>query len=597
MKKMNKNQCIIPTLRLNDMNTFAKIVLLTFCIGSLSTLFSCQEDPAIVLNSEADILDIVLEGQSAPAIIDCSSDTVYIVVDEGTDLRNLQVINIVVSEGASFPEIILTELDFSEPVPVPITAPDGTVNTWYIVVAEALSDETDILTFAISQGGPSGSNPTIDSDNHTVALEVVAGTDLSDVSPIFTLSAGATSDPTSGTPGDYSNPVTIMVTAQNGSTTQPWTVNVSIAEDNETDILTFTAAEQTGPAVIDYVNHTVTLEVAEFTDLNDILPTWTLSTGAQSSPPSGFLGGWTSNNTILVTSSDNTEDQEWRVAIYAAGSSETDILHFILPEQIGHADIDRTKNEIDIEVERGTGLTNLTPTIVLPDGATSVPSSGTTGDYTPVVTITVTAQDGATTEEWHVFVTEEGIPHRSTANDILSFSFDEQAGLATIDPGVGGGSISIYVLNGTDLSNLTPTFTLSPGATAEPASDVPHDFSETPYFITVFAEDIRYTQEWQVHIIEATDPNNQADIFTFSFPEQTGDAEIRASSQKVIIEVENGTDLTNLTPTFTLSPGATAVPASLTPGDYSTIFFIEVTAEDGEEANKKTWAVDVTVAN
>ena len=130
---------------------------------------------------------------------------------------------------------------------------------------------------------------------------------------------------------------------------------------------------------------------------------------------------------ITVTAEDGETKQEWSVAVYNAEESESDILHFILPEQTGHATIDLAEFWVEIEVASGTDLSMLTPTIILPDGATSSPASGTTGDYTPVVTITVTAQGGSTTQDWKIIVTEVGNPRRTEA-DILSFSFPEQAG-------------------------------------------------------------------------------------------------------------------------------------------------------------------------
>ena len=47
-------------------------------------------------------------------------------------------------------------------------------------------------------------------------------------------------------------------------------------------------------------------------------------------------------------------------------------------------------------------------------------------------------------------------------------------------------------------------------------------------------------------------------------------------------------------PTFTLSSGATSVPASDIQGDYSSSVSIEVTAEDG--TTKQVWTVDVSEA-
>ena len=57
------------------------------------------------------------------------------------------------------------------------------------------------------------------------------------------------------------------------------------------------------------------------------------------------------------------------------------------------------------------------------------------------------------------------------------------------------------------------------------------------------------------------------------------------------IEVESGTVLSSLTPTITLSEGATISPASLEPQDFSNPVTYTVTAED--LLNTKSWVVSV----
>lgn len=83
------------------------------------------------------------------------------------------------------------------------------------------------------------------------------------------------------------------------------------------------------------------------------------------------------------------------------------------------------------------------------------------------------------------------------------------------------------------------------------------------------------------------------DILTFSFTEQTGAATINATAHTVDIEVANGTDETDLTPTLTVSEGATVAPASGAAQDFSSPVTYTVTAEDETE---QAWTVTVTVA-
>jgi len=92
-----------------------------------------------------------------------------------------------------------------------------------------LSDYTDIRSFSFS----TAVNETIiDTVNHTVIVDVAKGTGLSNLMAHFTLSGGASvayngSDLISGSSTlNYNTPINLLVTAENGSTTQMWTVTV-----------------------------------------------------------------------------------------------------------------------------------------------------------------------------------------------------------------------------------------------------------------------------------------------------------------------------------------------------------------------------------
>ncbi|MBU2913271.1 hypothetical protein, partial [Reichenbachiella agariperforans] len=86
---------------------------------------------------------------------------------------------------------------------------------------------------------------------------------------------------------DFTESVTYTVTAEDGVTIQDWLVTVTVDSedpDTDTDILTFVLADQTGAAVIDATDHTVSIEVPFGTDVTGLTPTLTLSEGAISNP-------------------------------------------------------------------------------------------------------------------------------------------------------------------------------------------------------------------------------------------------------------------------------------------------------------------------
>ena len=559
-------------------------------------VFSCSDDdppppPAPVLSTEANILTFTLTDQTGPATLNASAATVEIEVENGTDLSSLSPA-FTVSAGASASPASGTSGDYSSAVTITVTAEDGTTTKgWTVNVTEAPASTTDILTFTMP-GQTSAAD--INSDDHTVTIEVAEGTDVTSLAPTFTISEGATSDPVSETEGDYTNPVIITVTAEDGTTSQDWTVTVSVAtgQGDGTDILTFSYAHEQQPAVIDAVNHTIDLVVKNDQDLTRIYPYWSMSEGATSVPLSGSFDDYSSPFIITVTAEDGTTTQEWTVnASIADPGNDTDILAFNIAEETGNAIINDIAHTIAIEVENGTDLTDLTPIWTLSDGATSSPESGTTSDYSSEFTITVTAQDGTTTQDWAVNVTEAP---GGDATDILLFLLDEQTSLADINDFTH--TVDIEVVNGTDLTNLTPTFLLSPGATSNPVSGTAGNYS-SPVTIAVTAEDGTTTQDWTVTVNEAPGGtiSSETDILTFEVPEQTGDAVINGIKHEITVEVANGTYLGILTPTYTLSPGATSVPASGTPYNYFDWVTIFVTAEDG--TTRQEWLVKVTEAD
>lgn len=83
------------------------------------------------------------------------------------------------------------------------------------------------------------------------------------------------------------------------------------------------------------------------------------------------------------------------------------------------------------------------------------------------------------------------------------------------------------------------------------------------------------------------------DILTFVLAEETGSATIDATAHTVAIEVANGTDVSTLTPTITVSLGANATPNSLEEQDFTNPVTYAVENANGVSQN---WTVTVTVA-
>ncbi|MDY0324169.1 MAG: fibronectin type III domain-containing protein, partial [Candidatus Carbobacillus sp.] len=270
-------------------------------------------------------------------------------------------------------------------------------------------------------------------------------------------------------------------------------------------------------------------------------------------------------------------------------SDENDILTFVLAEQTGAAIIDNIAKTVTIEVAFETDLTALTPTITISDNATIVPNSGVAVDFTTSpVAYTVTSESGID-QVWNVSVTEAAAP-LSDENDILTFILAEQTGAANIN--TTAKTVLIEVANGTVLTALTPTITISDNATIIPNSGVAVDFTTSPVAYTVTSES-GIAQVWNVTVTEAAAPlSDDNDILTFILAEQTGAAIIDNIAKTVTIEVAFGTDLATLTPTITISDNATIIPNSGVEVDFTTSpVAYTVTSESGIA---QVWNVTVT---
>jgi ELWxxDGT repeat protein len=177
----------------------------------------------------------------------------------------------------------------------------------------------------------------------------------------------------------------------------------------ENDILTFNITNQDGESTINTTNHTVTVEMPFGTDLSNLTPALTISDYAEVSPGSGVSQDFSEGAITYSVTAEFGNTQDWAVTVVeGTASTETDILTFALDAQTGAATIDATNHTVSIEVATSADITSLTPTVTLSVGAVISPSGAQ--DFTSAVTYTVTAQDGSTTQDWVVTVTQEEVP-------------------------------------------------------------------------------------------------------------------------------------------------------------------------------------------
>jgi len=532
--------------------------------------------------SDTEILSFSIPEQTGPATIDNVFHTVIVETAYGTDLSSIIPI-IGLAPGASVNPGSDIPTDLTSPIIYTVTAQDGITKQDYIIVAmnSPISNETDILSFSIAEEVDPA---IIDELWHAVSIEVPYGTDVTALVPVIEISDRATILPGSDVPGDFTAPLTYAVLAEDGTTSQDWTVTVIMKANDQTDIESFSIAEEAGPAIIDELWHTVSIEVPSGTDPSALVPAIELSAGAQSLPGSDVPGDFTVPLIYTVIAEDGTTRQIWTVTVLVLPNKQTDIESYSLANQVGPESIDKLSHTVSLEVPYGTDVSALAPTIELSDGATIAPISGVARDFSKPVTYTVTAEDGTTIQDWMVSVSVL----LNNQTDIESFSLAKSEGPARID------KLSYRVLlevpYGSDVSALVPAITISAGATIDPGSGFPVDFSN-PVTYLVTAEDGVTRQDWTVTV--SVLPNNQTDIESFSLADAMGPAKIDKLLHTVSLAVPYGTDITTLAPTIALSAGATILPGSDVSTDFTSTVIYTVIAEDG--VTEQDWITTVLV--
>jgi len=190
---------------------------ITITDGSSST----ASDSIAILNPP---LLVLTAGQNFPATTCSSNDGgAHIIVTGGTELTSGgSPYHYLWSDPATQTSQLAQQL-YPGPIQIIVTDENGCMDSLTIIVAPYLS-ENDILSCTLTnQTGPAN----IDTTNHTVTIEVSAGTGLSNLSPTITFSDCASMNPLSGAIQDFSfGTVPYTVTAMDG-TVQIWLVSVS----------------------------------------------------------------------------------------------------------------------------------------------------------------------------------------------------------------------------------------------------------------------------------------------------------------------------------------------------------------------------------
>ncbi|WP_405266345.1 beta strand repeat-containing protein [Cellulophaga sp. Ld12] len=472
-----------------------------------------------------------------------SGTNISLILPAGTDVTALSPS--ITHTGTSINPASGSVQDFSSPVSYTVTAADGTIQVYSVIVtAPALSSTKAITAFTIGTV-----NGTITGTN--ISLTLPAGTDVTALTPSIT-HTGASINPDSGAAQDFSSPVSYTVTAADG-TTQVYTVTVTApALSSDKDITLF---------IIGTVNGTITgtnisLTLPAGTDVTALSPSIT-HIGVSINPASGVAQDFTSPVSYTVTAADGST-QVYLVTVTAPTlSSDKDITLFIINGEV----VNNPSSAFAITLPAGTDVTTLSPTIVH-EGNSISPASGVPQDFTSPVSYTVTAADG-TTQVYSVTVTA---PALSSTKAITEFT------IGTVNGTISGTNINLNLPAGTDVTALSPSITHT-GASINPALGVAQNFS-SPVSYTVTAAD----GTTQVYTVTVTAPalSSTKAITAFTIGGVNG----TILGTNISVTLPAGTNVTSLIPNVTHT-GISVSPLTNVSQNFTNPATYTVTAADG----------------
>ncbi|MEQ8928082.1 MAG: LamG-like jellyroll fold domain-containing protein [Fulvivirga sp.] len=291
------------------------------------------------------------------------------------------------------------------------------------------SSESDILSFEVPEQIEASQ---IDNNNRTINVLASCSSDLTNLTPSFTLSSNATAFVNSieqlseVSTQDFTASVIYTVLAENNCDESIWTVNITNEELSSSEqlaiasVVSFSTTNQLKPAIVDSENRTVELIVSCSTDITNLVSSFVLSDGASATiqgvvQQSGSTANDFSSDLIYsVTSQNQCATLDWTVSIAKETLSSSEqlaiasIVSFSTTNQLEPAIVDSENRTIDLTVSCDTDVTRLVSSFVLSDGASATiesitqQSGGTINDFSNEVIYSITSQNQCVTLDWKI---------------------------------------------------------------------------------------------------------------------------------------------------------------------------------------------------
>jgi sugar lactone lactonase YvrE len=528
---------------------------------------------------------------------------------------SVTVKNMTVTSGSESSDIALVIGD--NYIPVEVTAGNGAKRTYKIKVTRLPSSDATLSALTMSEGALNvpfspGTTTYTSSVANSVATLSVTPTVADSTAKVKvngnTATSGNAYGPISLTVGP--NPITITVTAQDGTTTKEYTITVTRAPSSDATLSALTVSE--GTLNVPFVSGTTTYtsSVANSVASLSVTPTVADSTatvkvngnGATSGSAYGPISLTVGPNpiTITITAQDGTTTKEYVVTVTRAPSSDATLSALMMSEGTPNVPFAPGTTTYTSTVANSVASLSVTPTVADSTATVKVNGNGATSGsaYGPIpltvgpnpITITVTAQD-STTKDYTITVTR--LPSSDATLSALAMS----AGTLNVPFAPGTTTYTSSVANSVASLSVTPTVADSTatvkvngnGATSGSAyGPIPLAVGANAITITVTAQDST-TKDYTITVTRL--PSSDATLSTLTMSAGTLNVPFAPGTTTYTSTVANSVASLSVTPTIadstasvkvngnTATSGSAYGPIPLTVGPNP--ITIAVTAQDG----------------
>ena len=590
-------------------------------------------------STDATLSDLVPSAGTLDPAFDAATAAYDISVDNATDSITLTptaadanatitVDGQTVTSGSVSQQIALAV--GTTPIPVVVTAEDGaTTQTYTVTVTRAASGDAMLSNLVPSAGtldpafdpATTGYDVAVDNATDSITLTPTAADANATITVNGqTVASGSASQQIALVVG--TTPIPVVVTAEDGATTQTYTVTVTRAASGDAMLASLVPSAGTLDPAFDPATTGYDVAVDNATDSITLTPTaadanatitvngQTVASGSASQAIALAVGS--AAIPVVVTAEDGTTTQAYTVTVTRAASADATLANLVPSAGSLDPAFDPATTGYDVAVDNATDSITLTPTAAGANAIITVAgqavASGSASQQialaigTTAIPVAVTAEDGTTTQTYTVTVT------RAASADATLSALTPSAG--TLDPAFDPATTGydVAVDNATDSITLTPTATDANAtvtvagqavASGSASQAIALAVGTTAIPVVVTAEDTTTTRTYTVTVTRTASTN--ARLAELMPSAGALDPAFDIDTLDYAVAVANAIDSLTLTPTAddanatitvdgqAVASGSASQAIALAVG--STAIPVVVTAEDG--ATTRTYTVTV----